>query len=97
MSSYQKRRISEQTYKFPKCIFPFFSQYTIYIYFVYDVVQLELSALRCCWSINFFLLHENVMCSVCLKGRGRFEWGMGEKKREREAKKENEKGPIGKS
>lgn len=43
MSSYQKRRISEQTYKFPKCIFPFFpsSQYTIYIYFPYDVVQLD--------------------------------------------------------
>lgn len=25
MSSYQKRRISEQTYKFPKCIFSIFS------------------------------------------------------------------------
>lgn len=41
MSSYQKRRISEQTYKFPKCTFSIFpsSQYTIYIYFLCDVVQ----------------------------------------------------------
>ena len=47
MSSYQKRRISEQTYKFPKCIFSIFSssQYTIYIYFLYDVVQLKLLGL----------------------------------------------------
>lgn len=39
---------------FQSVFFHFFSQYTIYIYFVYDVVQLELSALRCCWSIKFF-------------------------------------------
>lgn len=70
MSSYQKRRISEQTYKFPKCIFPFFfSIHDIYIYFVYDVVQLEL---RCCWSMK-------KLCAVCTLVSGGVR-----KKRERE-------------
>lgn len=69
MSSYQKRRISEQTYKFPKCIFSIFSssQYTIYIYFVYDVVQLEL---RCCWSMKFFLPPFRTLCAVRRTAKG---------------------------
>lgn len=53
MSSYQKRRISEQTYKFPKCIFSIFFLNTRYI-FILCTMSFSWSS-ACCWSIKFFL------------------------------------------
>jgi hypothetical protein len=61
---------------------------------VYDVVQLELSALRCCWSIKFFLLHENVMCSVLRGSQRRVEWG---EEKERKRRRKMKRGRLGKA
>lgn len=84
MSSYQKRRISEQTYKFPKCIFSIFS---------FSIHDIYLFCIRCRSAGAPLLLEhkifpENVMCCVC---------GGGKRSEVEGEKKENEKGPIGKS
>lgn len=63
MSSYQKRRISEQTYKFPKCIFSIFFLNTRYIFILCTMsLQLELRLL-----LEHKIFPENVMCR---EGRG---------------------------
>lgn len=86
MSSYQKRRISEQTYKFPKCIFSIFFLNTRYI-FILCTMSFSWSCVALLLEHKFF--PENVMC--CVSGAKR----MGEKRMKEEGKLK--RGRLGKA
>jgi hypothetical protein len=95
------RHINFQSVFFPFFLF-FSSQYTIYIYFVYDVVQLELACSLLEHEQSFFLLLSLKMLCVVLDGEGeRDEGGEWRSVVERETRKKGRKkmkrGRLGKA
>lgn len=96
MSSYQKRRISEQTYKFPKCIFPFFLN-TRYI-FILCTMSFSWSSLRCV-VVGAWVLFSALWKCYVLGVRG---WETNGEEKEREWEKEKrrrkmKRGRLGKA
>lgn len=91
MSSYQKRRISEQTYKFPKCIFPFFF-FSIHDIYLFSVRCRSAEALCVALLLEHKIFSASWKCYVFGVAGGMETVGMGEKEKERKSEEGKWKG-----